>query len=152
VIGSAAATVDLTALADDLVKAAASAQMSVMDVLLSMADDIAREMQREAPVDTGRLRDSIRVKNMGDHIVIGPEGVDYGVYVEYGTPPHDIRPRTGKALKFEINGKTVFASVVHHPGTKPNPFAERAAQNFLDRLTEKVADKGVKLILGDNSG
>lgn len=144
---SEAAFLDLTNLAADLQKAADNAETSVHDVLLSMADEIAEEMRIEAPVDTGKLRDSIRVKDMGDHIVIGPEGVDYAVYVEYGTPPHEIRPKSAKVLRFQINKKTVFASVVHHPGTEPNPFAARAAQNFLDRLVDAVGDKGVELII-----
>lgn len=149
---SSAATVDLTALSEDLLKAAAQAQVTVTDVLMDFADQIAAKMAQEAPVRTGKLRDSIRVKNLGDSIEIGPEGADYGVYVQYGTPPHDIRPKNAKALRFEINGKTVFATVVHHPGTKPNPFATRAAQAFLDDLGEKVAEAGVKLITEGSDG
>lgn len=147
-----AAILDLTALADDLQAAADNANASVMDVLVSMADEIAEEMRREAPVDTGRLRDAIRVKREGNGVVIGPEGVDYAVYVQYGTPPHEIRPKNAKALRFQINGRTAFATVVHHPGTEPNPFATRAAQAFLDRLGEKVADRGVELIVEGDHG
>lgn len=47
-------------------------------------------------------------------------------YVLYGTKPHEIRPRTKKILKFETKGGTVYARVVHHPGTKPNNFLMRA--------------------------
>ena len=148
---SNAATLDLTNLSSDLLKAAAQAQVEVMDVLVSMADDIAEAMRTEAPVKTGKLRDSIRVKVDGDRIIIGPDGADYAVYVEYGTEPHEIRAKAGGVLVFEINGKTVFATVVHHPGTKPNPFAERAAQRFLDSLGEKAAEAGVKLITGGTS-
>lgn len=39
-----------------------------------------------------------------------------------GTRPHEIRPRTASVLAFEIGGQTVFATVVHHPGTKPNRY------------------------------
>lgn len=149
---SAAATIDLTALADDLNEAARKADVTVMDILIEMAEQIAEEMRKEVPVASGRLRDSIRVKVLGDRIEIGPEGVDYGVYVQYGTEPHEIRPKNAQALRFNVNGKTVFASVVNHPGTEPNPFATRAAQKFLDSLGEKAADKGVQLIVGDSNG
>lgn len=43
-------------------------------------------------------------------------------FVLHGTKPHTIRPRSRKMLRFESGGKTVFARVVHHPGTKPNNF------------------------------
>lgn len=142
-----AATVDLTALSDDLREAAKAADVEVMDILVNMAEEIAEVMRQEAPVQTGKLRDSIRVKVMSDHIVIGPEGVDYAVYVHYGTKPHEIRAKNASALKFRVNGNTVFATVVQHPGTDPNPFAARAAQQFLDSLGSEVADKGVELIV-----
>ncbi|MFI9026299.1 hypothetical protein [Streptomyces sp. NPDC053560] len=47
-------------------------------------------------------------------------------YVLEGTRPHIIRPRRKKALRFDVGGQTVFAKVVHHPGTKPNNFLGRA--------------------------
>jgi hypothetical protein len=43
-------------------------------------------------------------------------------YVLHGTKPHVIRPRARKMLRFEVGGRTVFARVVHHPGTKANNF------------------------------
>lgn len=52
--------------------------------------------------------------------------VSYAPYVNDGTRPHIIRPRTRQALKFTVGGRTVFAKVVHHPGTRPNPFLDRA--------------------------
>lgn len=40
-----------------------------------------------------------------------------------GTKAHEIRPkREGGVLAFEIGGEVVFATVVHHPGTKPNRY------------------------------
>lgn len=46
--------------------------------------------------------------------------------VNDGTRPHIIRPRQAKALKFKIGGRTVYAKVVHHPGTRANPFLDKA--------------------------
>ncbi|QKW06929.1 hypothetical protein HUT18_11525 [Streptomyces sp. NA04227] len=48
------------------------------------------------------------------------------LFVLYGTRPHIIRPRRAKALRFDAGGRTVFAAVVHHPGTRPNDFLGRA--------------------------
>lgn len=83
-----------------------------------------------APVDTGRLRASIRIESRRTFTfrtvyTIGSD-VHYAPYVNDGTRPHKIRPRTKKALKFQVGGRTVFAAVVNHPGTKPNPFLDRA--------------------------
>ncbi|WP_327188047.1 hypothetical protein [Streptomyces sp. NBC_01334] len=47
-------------------------------------------------------------------------------YVLEGTRPHIIRARWGNALRFEVDGQIVFASIVRHPGTRPNNFLGRA--------------------------
>ncbi|MDK1473610.1 hypothetical protein QNO07_09280 [Streptomyces sp. 549] len=64
----------------------------------------------------------------------GPEGYrgvvtsthPASIYVIKGTRPHVIRPRRAKALRFRVGGRTVFARVVNHPGTKPNDFLSKA--------------------------
>lgn len=45
-----------------------------------LAEDIAEDAKRFAPVETGRLRDSIRAE--GNRVVVG---VDYWQYPEFGT-------------------------------------------------------------------
>lgn len=56
----------------------------------------------------------------------------YVTYLEEGTSPHDIFPVTRKMLKFEVNGKTVFARSVHHPGsTKHKDFIKRDCVNAI---------------------
>ncbi|EMF20424.1 hypothetical protein H114_32814 [Streptomyces gancidicus BKS 13-15] len=47
-------------------------------------------------------------------------------YVLRGTRPHLIRPRRARALRFQADGQTVFSQLVRHPGTRPNPFLQRA--------------------------
>lgn len=37
-----------------------------------------------------------------------------------GARPHVIRPRRAKALRFVVDGRVVFARVVHHPGNAPS--------------------------------
>jgi len=39
--------------------------------------------------------------------------------LEYGTRPHEITPKKAKALRFVVDGKTVYAKSVEHPGTRP---------------------------------
>lgn len=77
-----------------------------------------------------------------------------GAFLEFGTKAHDIRPRNGKALRFAAKGVSttlggrvrtgalrklgnaayVFARVVRHPGTKPQPFLIPAARKALDKF------------------
>lgn len=83
-----------------------------------------------APVDTGRLRASIRIESrrtalLRSRYTIGSD-LSYAPMVHDGTRPHIIRPKRAQALKFKIGGRTVFAKVVHHPGTRPRPFLDKA--------------------------
>lgn len=50
----------------------------------------------------------------------------YALAVHEGTKPHIIRARKRKALKFDVGGRTVYASSVRHPGTKAQPFLSDA--------------------------
>lgn len=84
-----------------------------------------------AGLRTGALRSSIdiyltrRGKALEVRVGANPApggGVGYALYHHEGTRPHVIRPRTRKALAFPYRGRMVFAKVVHHPGTKPNPY------------------------------
>lgn len=76
---------------------------------------------------TRRLERSITkrpgVDARGPFVVIVAD-TSYALWHHEGTPPHIIRPRFKKALRFPGPGKggVVFARVVHHPGTKPNRF------------------------------
>lgn len=83
-----------------------------------------------APVDTGRLRASIRVERrstfgLRQRWTVGSD-VEYAPMVNDGTRPHIIRPKRAKALRFKVGGKVVFARIVHHPGTRARPFLDRA--------------------------
>ncbi len=110
--------------------------------------NIARRLQNElvikCPVDTGRLRNSIKVKPQGKGLLISM--ADYGRMVEFGTPPHIINAKSKEALHWhQEKGKTQhghphssslkkgasFAKSVKHPGTRPNPFIRNTIQNKL---------------------
>jgi HK97 gp10 family phage protein len=96
-----------------------------------VAEQVKARAQVLAPVDTGRLRASLKIQKK--LTFRGPTytvytNVKYAPYVENGTRPHKIRPKTKKALKFKVGGRTVFATVVNHPGTRPRPFLSRAVR------------------------
>lgn len=86
-----------------------------------------------APVDTGRLRASIRVERrsvfgLRQRWTVGSD-VEYAPMVNDGTRPHLIRPRNARVLRFQVDGRTVFARVVRHPGTRARPFLDRALRD-----------------------
>jgi hypothetical protein len=67
----------------------------------------------------------------------------YAPYVEFGTAPHTITAVNARVLANVKTGQ-VFGRVVHHPGTKANPFMERivaSAQHDIDALFVQALDK-----------
>jgi hypothetical protein len=84
---------------------------------------VEAEARRRAPGSMGSPA------NLTVQIRRGPGGDFQGVlnsrhpaslYVLGGTRPHVIRPVRARALKFTVGGRTVYAKVVMHPGTRPN--------------------------------
>jgi hypothetical protein len=111
------------------------------------SSNIATNAQRRCPYNHGILRASIRVKyptgktgpyaNAKGPRLIGVvdkmtalvgTGIKYAAPVEFGSRPHIIRAKNVKYLHFKIKGKSIFTKVVHHPGTRPQPFLEPAAR------------------------
>lgn len=109
------------------------------------ADAAAREIVRRVtrrvlnrsailcPVDTGRLRASGRMDFKNEPQ--GPIGivtypVKYAAFVHDGTRPHIIKARRGRALKFEMGGRTVIVKSVRHPGFRGKPFLRLAAEEI----------------------
>lgn len=86
-----------------------------------------------APVRTGRLKASIQPDPVRR---VGPWRIDTGISatapyaapVHEGARPHVIRPRHARALRFEVEGRVVFAQRVRHPGNRPNRFLSQAVE------------------------
>jgi HK97 gp10 family phage protein len=92
-------------------------------------------MMSKAPVKSGRLLGSIQKQAEGLSGSVGPT-VPYAVYVEYGTSPHEIRPVFSSVLAFEVAGKMVFTTVVHHPGTRAQPFIRETVEDVKEKIPE----------------
>ena len=107
--------------------------------IAELAERTEEIMREKAPERTGRLKQSIRKIVKPSRAVIGPT-VPYAIYVEYGTRPHEILPVRAKALRFEVDGKVVFAARVHHPGTRPQPFIRETAEQIRDEVPEVFHD------------
>jgi len=139
---------DVSKLADALRQTAQQSNLTTQQVLVMSANQILAEMEARVPVKTGKLRRSLRIEVQTDRVIIGPNPViaPYAGYVEYGTKPHLIRPKSPTGvLRFQIGPTTVYTKLVHHPGTKPNPFVKEAFQAWVDSLGTMAAEANVKV-------
>lgn len=74
------------------------------------------------------LKDSIVVEEESDELTwhIGSRN-RVALIVETGSRPHEIRPHAGGVLAWRgADGKMAFAKVVHHPGTRAQPYLRPA--------------------------
>jgi len=107
---------------------------------------VNRNAKLEAPARTGRLRAGIhsRINPLNGKV---ESTVGYGIFVHEGTSPHIIRPVNKKALYWK--GAAHPVKLVHHPGTKANPFMKRGAERSelgVQGLFTKAIDNIVKQI------
>lgn len=99
---------------------------------------VEAEGKREAPVKTGNLRRTItsRVEDGGNRGIVGTNA-RYARAVHDGSKAHTIRPVNGKALYWK--GAKHPVKSVKHPGTKGNPFFERAIAYSRSRVEQELA-------------
>lgn len=105
------------------------------------------EAKKLVPVKTGHLRRSIRPGGLGPSFAIVEAGTNYAAFVELGTRPHVIRPKTKGVLAWPASssgrrlsgrprtnaGAFVYAKRVNHPGTSPHPYLLPGAKAALER-------------------
>jgi hypothetical protein len=89
-----------------------------------------------APWKTGKLARSI-VTEIKEGEVKLQALAPYAKFVLEGTRFHEIHPAGANVLVFKAkSGDLVFTRLVRHPGTKPNPFLQRA----VDKAREQIDD------------
>jgi hypothetical protein len=82
---------------------------------------------------SGRLAESIHVfptqygAGSAPYVRIGSR-LNYALLHHTGTRPHIIRAKNGGMLSFNTRNGHVFATVVRHPGTRPNWYLKRALE------------------------
>ena len=103
-------------------------------VLHQRSGQLARSIQRR--VDATVLAVYGFVFSAGD--------VKYAGIHEFGgkTPAHDIYPKKAQALAFAMGGKTVFAKVVHHPGSQmpERSFMRSSLADMKGDITEQLKE------------
>lgn len=83
------------------------------------------------------------------------EGAFYGWFVRERTRPHIIRPRRARMLRFEVGGRVVFARMVKHPGTKPNPYHKAVYDRLESKVKDVIDEMGVRvtaILSGESAG
>lgn len=140
------ASADISRLAEALRTTAHDSGATTQRVLIESANFLLTEMEVRVPVDTGELRESLSVRVEGDRVLVGPTA-SHAAYVEFGTAPHEIRPKKdGGTLRWTQGGVTYYAKVVRHPGTKAQPFVRPAFEAWVDSLGPAVAAANVKVM------
>lgn len=130
---SAATFRALETLGAGLYNAAAQALSAAMDA--TQADAKATTLFKDK---SGATRSSIKAQR-GVMLTGTVSAGGVSTFLENGTRPHEIRANRAGALRFVINGRTVFARVVHHPGTAERPFM-RHARDVGERTLEYGLD------------
>jgi hypothetical protein len=100
-----------------------------------------------APVKTGYLASTV-YKQVSDSEGVVGVAASYGRVVVEGSAPHEIRPANGEVLSFMIAGKKIFTPIVHHPGTKPNPFMQNALEQAQSKVDATFAELWLQLVSG----
>lgn len=62
----------------------------------------------------------------------------YAQFTEFGTDPHEIRPRDAAILSFFVEAERVFADVVQHPGTEAQEWVAKSIEEWRDVLLEEL--------------
>jgi len=110
---------------------------------------VEQQAVMESPIDTGTLRKSIHQGIVWGPLygAVGPT-VNYSIFVHEGTRPHIISVRRAKVLYSRRSGR-FFGRSVRHPGTKPNRFMKRAAdqsQRDIDKYFKDALERVVNNI------
>lgn len=71
--------------------------------------------------DTGELKAKLYMrqgrKGNVQYVEVGTKA-KHGLVHHEGSKPHQIRPANGRVLRFNVNGRVVYARKVSHPGTR----------------------------------
>lgn len=134
--------VGLTDLIKDVKKAGGNAEPLVKAALFNSGNLVQRNVRERAPHRTGTLQRSI-LNEVRYPVATVTVNEKYGQFIEEGTKPYDITPKTKKALFW--NGALNPYKRVHHPGIKARPFfqpgvdaSHQGIMEFFDKVTERL--------------
>lgn len=122
------------------------------DLLREIQIRVVAEAKHLVPRRTGNLGRTIHPGSLTNVFAIVEATAPYAAYVELGTKAHVIKPRNKRVLAWPAtaagarlsgraragtrrggSGGLRFARLVHHPGTKPQPYLVPAARLALKK-------------------
>ena len=99
----------------------------------------------------GRLKDAVDTKFLNDgmegRVFLNETVAPYGAFVHDGTTPHDIFPRSKRALRWVNGNSFIFARRVRHPGWRADPFIYDALnknEGMIARIFEHYTDMALQ--------
>ena len=139
-------TADLDKVADNIAAAGRNVPTHRRTMITRVGQLVMRAAQREAPEGKGVLRQSIGMTVVGGGSgALITEGARHGVFVREGTKPHVIVPRHKKALYWP--GAAHPVKRVSHPGTKANPYHQRAVEDSRPDIEEAAGEMVGKIAI-----
>ena len=125
--------------------------MNFNSALFRVGSGVRYRAKQVAPYKTGNLKKDIQVfdeKIDSFSISVGNTKLaPYAKFVYFGTRPHVIKPKKMKALANKKSGQ-IFGKSVNHPGTKANPYFEKAKEQLASDVSEEVV-KDIKIMFKD---
>jgi phage gpG-like protein len=124
------------------IKAEKAVDIAVRDTANAVKKDATKRLKGEEGSRrhyiTGTLAKSIYNKVVQSMERIVGTGLEYAKYIEFGTRPHIIQPKTKPYLKFKVNGQWVTTKLVNHPGFKGESFLNWAAVNQRQKHRDRI--------------
>jgi len=117
------------------------------ELIVRKAAERAEGLLRErAPRRTGRMAEDVGSTIYGRMAIVGFR-THYARFLEFGTRPHEIRPRRARALRFSMGGRIIFARRVLHPGIRPRYLVRAVAEELGGQLSS-IFEEVIEHVIG----
>lgn len=130
----------LTEVTDYFEEAADRLAETVGASLEAVVQEIVEFAKSIAPVRTGEYQASIGMEQTGPMSFTVFAAAPHAKFVEYGTAPHIITPKTGRVLHWQEEGEDAFATYVLHPGTAGQWVIHTAKKEYMDKVVEAIRE------------
>lgn len=111
---------------------------TVQDGLRKLGNRVLLKCSESTDFQGTRLKNSVRFKKLSKYTIRTHTALNHASFLNDGTPPHVIKPRRAKALRFVVDGAVRFAGKVNHPGTQATHWFDKANKKAFDEVSEEL--------------